>query len=459
MLGTIYDILDKSESIDVKVSDKFIIIRGTRLEVKLEDKNQLRLTLVDTVDDRDEQYNEAILGMMNSLEQRRKDLAIIKQELKEITSRLDDEDLEESVEEALYGEAIDRRALKKHHEKEIKKLEAQTTVSVKYRIVKTGLTTVLPPGLILHPEILSHPICWCPHNKPESNVVEEVTPMVEEMSIVCAQHCAATGVGLKDYSWSKESTFSITAKTVDGKPRDTGGDKFLVESKEADIKYSVFDKKNGVYEVSYKARDVEVGKQFSMAVTLYGRHIRGSPFSVNCRPLLLEFSSTGNYTEDWLDEAVTKMSNIPRARLWLSLHDVHGTEVYSSTGITNCKWTQTHITSPGKQYYEDKHTNAVRLDNGDRLMITGKHAGNNGSHTSAYNSYSIIINAGWDTGKLGGYCKNPRRMIIAPNRGRTDSPYNIIPSNQISFNSAGFSQTKTVGPKFMGTFRIHYMPL
>merc|ERR1719447_2068976 len=99
------------------------------------------------------------------------------------------------------------------------------------------------------------------------------------------------------------------------------------------------------------------------------------------------------------------MSDIPRARLWAQLSDMNGSVVYKSTGVTNCKWTQNRITAPNRQYYDDKHINAIRLDNGDRMLIIGK-------TDHAYRSYNIIINAGWDSSKVLSY-SHPRRMIIA----------------------------------------------
>jgi len=155
-----------------------------------------------------------------------------------------------------------------------------------------------------------------------------------------------------------------------------------------------------------------------------------------------------------MDAAVVKMSSVPRARLWVSLYDFDGLEVYKSTGVTSCQWTQTHITAPGKQYYDQKHTNAIILDNDDRLMIVGKGC----KEGWEYLSYNIIINAGWDTSKITSYY-HPRRMLIAlkaPGVAGWNSP-----ENQISFSRDGFSTAdqKISWPKFTGTFRVYYKPL
>ena len=104
---------------------------------------------------------------------------MVKQELKENSVKLANAELEETEEAKLIQEILDKKAIKKKHESEIKKLETQTNITVDYTIVKSGLTAVLPPGLTLKPEFLPEPVCWCPHNFPVSYPIEEKTPMRE----------------------------------------------------------------------------------------------------------------------------------------------------------------------------------------------------------------------------------------------------------------------------------------
>jgi hypothetical protein len=392
---------------------------------------------------------------MNLLNKRRKDLEINTLELIEITNKLNYEWLEEDVEQDLERQARDKRAIKKVHLKEIRKLEAQTTISVDYRIVETGLTAVFPPGLICQPKFLSAPICWCPYNTPACKEVKKTTMRVIEipLSRTCPQHTTANGVGLRNFFPNQKSKFVIAAKNSKGKPLYIGGDTFIVDSKEVDIKSSISDKENGKYEVSYFAEDVKDAHQFFLDVTLHGLPIFGSPFSVNCPRLLLEFSSKDDPSKDWLDAAVATMSNIRRAELWLNLYDVKGSEFYKTTGVSSHRWTKEHITSPGKQLYDIEHTNAIRLNNGDRLMIIGKQS----TDTWEYRPYNIIINAGWDKSKIRSF-QHPRRMIITA----TDAPQVTgwtAPDNRISFSSTGFFSTNGNWPKFNGTFRIYYSPL
>jgi len=461
MLGTIHDILDRSK-VQVRESDKNIVVRGISLKVQLEENNQLRLSLVKVVDDRNAQYSAAISNILNVLENRRKDLAVIKQELKDLTRRLANENLEESEEEKVFEQVRDRRMIKRNHENEINKLEAQTNVKVNYRVVKSGLSAVLPPGLIVQPEFLPEPVCWCPHNMPPSKVVEETTSKTEELPILPVGQFTATGSGIKRCFRDTEIKFVITTKDRDEKLWDVGVDKLVVESKEAEVRYSASVKEKGMHEVSYLA-DFEDGKRLSLAVMYHDCHIKGSPFSVQVDPwkLLLEFASSGNYNWDWLDAAVQTMSSIPRARLRVVLQNNSGAVIYNAIGETSLRWTQEKITATNtQQWREHKHCNAIHLDNQDRMMIIGKKSGTDAHGCSdwgydVFRSYNIVINKGWNPNA--GW-KHPRRMIIALDapsvRGWT------APRNLISFSNAGFI-TSTSGnwPGFTGTFRIYFVAL
>jgi hypothetical protein len=458
MLGVIHNIWDKSKSVRVTDGDKFISVQGKQFVVKVEENNQLRLSLVKVNSDRSDQYREAVSNVFNLLESRRKDLAIIKQELEESTRELANEDLEPEAEEKLFQKVRDRRAVKKNHVNEIRKLEAQTTVKVNYRVVKTGLSAVLPPGLIAQLEFLPEPVCWCPHNVPACTLVEESTSENEELPLITADLLTVAGKGLERCFYSTEAKFVMTGKDSNGQLREFSIDSLVVESKEAEIKPSYIKKNKGLYEVSYLT-DIEEKKQFCLAITYLGSHVKGSPFSVEAhRALLLEFSSPGEYTKDWLDAAVHKMSNIHRARLWVYLHDENGLEVYSATGETSCEWAQNKITASGdQQWNEDKHTDAIRFDNGDRLMIVGKNCGCdvhdcNDYEYDVFRSYNIIINKGWNL-KAG--WQHPRRLVIA--LSAPNVPGWTAPENHISFSSTGFfPKAEGNWPKFTGTFRICY---
>jgi len=238
-----------------------------------------------------------------------------------------------------------------------------------------------------------------------------------------------------------------------------------LECKEAEVNYSVSIKEKGKYEVSYTA-DFKEDKQLSLAVMHFGNHIKGSPFSVTAvvpEYLLLEFSSSAKHNRNWLDDAVQRMSNIPRARLRVILHDAGGRQVYEAIGETSCRWTQKNITAPiqksGRQWRESKHTNVIHLDNNDAMMIIGKSGGCDKFNWNAdgydqFRSYNIVINKGWSPNAGWGY---PRRMIIALSAPSVHGW--TAPGNLISFSSSGFVTGSQGWPKFTGIFRIYFKPL
>jgi len=65
-------------------------------------------------------HYEAVANIWKLLENRRKDLAMIKQHLNEISVKLVNEDLEEMEEEKMIREIRDKKAAKKNHKKEVK---------------------------------------------------------------------------------------------------------------------------------------------------------------------------------------------------------------------------------------------------------------------------------------------------------------------------------------------------
>jgi len=457
MLGTIYDLWDKAMSVPVKKGDQFVTLRGKRVEVKLEENNYLRISLVETQDDRNEQYNKAVSNVSSKLDNHRKELVKINQELKEILSALSD-DLEEDHQEKLFEQVRAKKAIKKIHEKEINNLGDQTVVTVSYSVVKSGVTAVLPPGLTLRPRFLSEPVCWCPIDMPASHLVKKETPMVEKLPIISASDITASGPGVEQCVAKHEASFVVTTKTKGKELLDVNCDHFLVESKEADIDFTVLQKEKGICEVTYKAAlDDQPCKQFSLAVSFLGHPIQGSPFHVKLPPFkLMEFSTSGNHTQDWQDPALKIMSSVSRARLLVQLYDVNGSEVYNATGVTKSKWTPNCITAPGQQWFESNHTNAIELNNGDRMMIIGKNSMNISSWgADIYHSNNIIINIGWKP-RLN--YNHPRRMIIA--LSAPGVPGWTAPGNLISFSKTGFTPTDRGNwPKFQGTFRISYTPL
>jgi len=314
--------------------------------------------------------------------------------------------------------------------------------------------------LMLNPTFMSGPICWCPHNAPVTKLVEETTMMVEELllKMTYPKHTTAMGDGLKYCPPNEDATFIITAKDEEGNPLDSGGDVFVVESKETEIKASVVDQKNGSYQVSYSQGGVKEGDLFYLAINLHGFPISGSPFHISARHLLLKVASTDNLAADWLDPAVAKMSDIQRARLHLRLCDTDGSEIYKGTGVTKCPWSERNITAPGRQNCDEQHTNAIYLDNGDWLLIMGKHTyAKNNYSWDIYRPYTINIIEGGEQRTWEDF-KQRRRMVITANAPNTAGW--SVPENRISFSNSGFFVTVYGNwPKFNGTFEIFYEPL
>jgi hypothetical protein len=101
----------------------------------------------------------------------------------------------------------------------------------------------------------------------------------------------AQGPGLDRVLPHKEAKFVITAKDRNGQARNAGGDTFVVESVQSELKSSVVDNSDGTYDVSYmivsdkikiKTKTKIKIKQdaFPLSVSLRGSPIAGSPFAV-----------------------------------------------------------------------------------------------------------------------------------------------------------------------------------
>jgi len=81
-------------------------------------------------------------------------------------------------------------------------------------------------------------------------------------------------------SKQESSKFVITAKGTMGRCYDTGGDRVIVESKEAELRCSTSDKINVKYEVLYFTADAEQGRHFSLGITRHGYPIAEALFPV-----------------------------------------------------------------------------------------------------------------------------------------------------------------------------------
>jgi hypothetical protein len=265
-----------TECIEISDTISPIVVDGVRVEAKVEEKG-LRLSKLTIVSNKIEQHGEQVLNRAHVLNRRKEDLENTNRELKEIQSQM--LCVDQGERKALFEELDLKAEIKRNHEREIERMESQSTIGVSFQVVKSGVFKVLAPDVIKVVDFLPNAVSWCPT---ETGIpFEEVENKYEEMplSLTSAEHTTASGSGLESCLANQESTFVIVAKDFQGRTRDSGGDTFVVESKDGDLKSAVVDKSNGTYEVSYHAGEHKAGA-FSLSVTLYGRPIRGSPFGV-----------------------------------------------------------------------------------------------------------------------------------------------------------------------------------
>ena len=91
-----------------------------------------------------------------------------------------------------------------------------------------------------------------------------------------ARYCKASGRGLHLAITRKENSFTIHAFDAENKPRDTGGDPFMVAIRGKDmVRARVHDNNDGTYTVRYKTY---VSGTYAVSLSLHGVALPGSPF-------------------------------------------------------------------------------------------------------------------------------------------------------------------------------------
>ena len=93
---------------------------------------------------------------------------------------------------------------------------------------------------------------------------------------------------------------------------------------------------------------------------------------------------------NWFDACVAAPGNNVRVRVY----DVNNNLAYEATGPKVGVWNQNQITSTAgvnNQYLSSNHDRLISLNNGDKLMITGKNAANAGCGGSFGNGYGIVV--------------------------------------------------------------------
>ncbi|MEC7947307.1 MAG: MopE-related protein [Myxococcota bacterium] len=162
----------------------------------------------------------------------------------------------------------------------------------------------------------------------------------------------------------------------------------------------------------------------------------------------------------WFDDCVDYTeASWTGAEVRVLLEDASGTVLYDEAGDhAGVAWSYnqlTSTTSSGSQYYSYDHDRLVTLGSGDKLMISGRDAGNAGCGGSMGNGYGIVIYPSSPD-----YYSNPK-MFVFPymlrNTAYTSSPYRRdfsgwSTSNEISYNGGASFNSCSSTPAQIGTF-------
>mmetsp|Transcript_30150 Transcript_30150/g.59030 ORF Transcript_30150/g.59030 Transcript_30150/m.59030 type:complete len:414 (+) Transcript_30150:27-1268(+) len=273
--GKLFDIGGKVLT-KVSIEEPFAVGDLT-LTAKLLPDGSLALSRVTITDNREERHQHAVDDLHNELHHRRQDLEAVEKDIQALMLQAqeggDDAD-EVGLEIAKF------LAVKGKHKRRVIELEAMETVSVKYDERHTGRSAVLCSGLYSSLSWFPTPVMWCSptEEKEEQKVVHKQEQL--PLSMTSAEHTTAVGTGVVAVRPNEEAKFLITARDHKGQTRTSGGDKFVVESEQVEVKCSAVDNNDGTYNVSYVVAEAFNGHSFPLSVSSGGRPIRGSPFLV-----------------------------------------------------------------------------------------------------------------------------------------------------------------------------------
>lgn len=164
---------------------------------------------------------------------------------------------------------------------------------------------------------------------------------------------------------------------------------------------------------------------------------------------------------DWFDACVDAAMN-GGSEVTVILRDNSGNVVYQASGDIVGNWTQNQITSvasASQQFFSTNHDRLVSLDNGDKLMISGKSASNSGFGGSFGNGYGIVV---YPTNP--NYYFNPKliatsyRQIVGYNGIRSFGGW--TEASEISWNNGASFTTRpsdggVTGLEFQGSFEVY----
>jgi hypothetical protein len=195
--------------------------------------------------------------------------------------------------------------------------------------------------------------------------------------------------------------------------------------------------------------------------------------SVTCSPVCFSFTNTSGEDltgNNWFDACATTTGNT----LTFTLRDTNGNVVYQQSGAKVGVWspynflTSTNMNSWGTppndyndQFYSPNHDRMIVLGNGDRVMIPGRWARNQGCGGSLGDGYGIVIYP-----SAPNYYNNIK-LMVQPYRqtnyalGQPRSFSSWSTSHEISYNG-GVTMNSCFGSPsltaFLGSFEITVSP-
>jgi cysteine-rich repeat protein len=153
----------------------------------------------------------------------------------------------------------------------------------------------------------------------------------------------------------------------------------------------------------------------------------------------------------WFDQCVAA----PGSNVMVTLRDANDQVVYTATGTQENNWTNDNITSnaaAGNQYQSANHNWMIDLDNGDKLMITGRFSSNSGCGGSFGNGYGIVIYPDPPN-----YYTNPKMLVMGYKGGISNQARSFTgwsAATEISWNNGASMNTCNGVNAFTGSFEL-----
>ncbi|XP_033118581.1 E3 ubiquitin-protein ligase TRIM71-like [Anneissia japonica] len=239
------------------------------------------ITLAQSMADRVEMHSQMIVTEvkstirrhMSALEERERDLLVKVEKIRQVKGKalnFQMEELRQGLDKILDCVKSVEGAM--HAGTDINVLKAKDRM-VKQMQTMRGLQNLLQP----HED---DTILFTP---PDGALQTAISSLGFVSSSAYAPNCIATGDGLKRALLGKLSTFLVHARDHNGEASFAGGEPVVVVVHGPDggiYSADVLDRENGTYLISYR---LQSEGPHSVSVTIRGRHIRESPFTVNVR--------------------------------------------------------------------------------------------------------------------------------------------------------------------------------